>query len=170
MIEYGPLDKQEPSVLVPGLLDLPSSPYMSFNLTSTPQRGLNNRTIEIPAGSAVGGGTVVNGIFFDRGAAADYDAWAELGATGWDWAGLLPYFKKVQLPTKPMMESVQLTKIRARTSLRQRRAMQRIFQYHGTNPFMERADRSSPAIQISSFHPSVNLTYAASTPKQELTI
>jgi choline dehydrogenase-like flavoprotein len=70
VIEYGPLDKHEPSVLVPGLLDLKTSPYLLFNLTSTPQRGLNNRTIEIPTGSAVGGGTVVNGIFFDRGAAA----------------------------------------------------------------------------------------------------
>jgi choline dehydrogenase-like flavoprotein len=82
-------------VLVPGLLDLSTSPYMSFNLTSTPQRGLGDRTVAIPAGAAIGGGTVINGLFFDRGAAADYDAWGKLGATGWDWAGLLPYFKKV---------------------------------------------------------------------------
>jgi choline dehydrogenase-like flavoprotein len=77
---------------------------MSFNLTSTPQRGLNNRIIEIPAGAAVGGGTVVNGIFFDRGAAADYDAWAALGGTGWDWAGMLPYFRKVSMSTWSNLE------------------------------------------------------------------
>jgi len=43
----------------------------------------------------VGGGTVVNGMFFARGAAADYDAWEQLGNPGWGWDGLLPYFKKV---------------------------------------------------------------------------
>jgi choline dehydrogenase-like flavoprotein len=43
----------------------------------------------------VGGGTVVNGMFFARGAAADYDAWEQLGNPGWGWEGLLPYFQKV---------------------------------------------------------------------------
>jgi choline dehydrogenase-like flavoprotein len=43
----------------------------------------------------VGGGTVVNGMFFARGAAADYDAWEQLGNPGWGWEGLLPCFKKV---------------------------------------------------------------------------
>jgi hypothetical protein len=43
----------------------------------------------------VGGGTVVNGMFFARGSAGDYDAWESLGNPGWGWEGLLPYFKKV---------------------------------------------------------------------------
>jgi len=94
VIEYGPLDNHEPSVLVPGLLNLSSSPYW-FNLTSVPQRHLNNGRFQVPAAAVVGGGTVVNGMFFDRGSAADYDAWAELGNPGWDWNGLLPYFRKV---------------------------------------------------------------------------
>jgi choline dehydrogenase len=82
VIEYGPLDNQAPSVLVPGLFpgmtELASSPYLQFNLTSTPQASLNNRTYEIPVASAVGGGTVINGVFFDRAAAADYNTWASL--------------------------------------------------------------------------------------------
>lgn len=93
VIEYGPLDKREPSVLVPGLLDLPSSPYF-FNLTSVPQRELNNGSFQVPAAAVVGGGTVVNGLFFDRGSAEDYDAWAEMGSPGWGWDNLLPYFQK----------------------------------------------------------------------------
>jgi choline dehydrogenase len=156
VIEYGPFDKQEPSVLVPGLLDLATSPYMSFNLTSTPQQGLGNRTVELPAGAAVGGGTVVNGIFFDRGGAADYDAWSELGATGWDWAGLLPYFKKVSLFTKTVTNAAQLTKSRARTLLRHRKNMQKSFHYHGMNPFTEKADQLSPVIPTFNSHLSVN--------------
>jgi choline dehydrogenase-like flavoprotein len=157
VIEYGPLDKQEPSVLVPGLLDLATSPYMSFNLTSTPQRNLNNRTIEIPAGAAVGGGTVVNGIFFDRGAAADYDAWAELGATGWDWAGLLPYFKKVILVFVLGMKRQDLTRNRAKTLPHRPKAMPKNSIYHGMNLFMAKEDRFNPAIQTSSSHQSVRL-------------
>lgn len=33
---------------------------------------------------------------FDRGSISDFDRWAELGNPGWDYAGLLPYFKKVR--------------------------------------------------------------------------
>jgi len=42
----------------------------------------------------VGGGSYVNGMQFDRGAGADYDAWAELGNEDWGWSDLEPYFKK----------------------------------------------------------------------------
>lgn len=37
----------------------------------------------------------MNGMFFNRGSAGDYDAWEKLGNPGWGWEGLLPYFKKV---------------------------------------------------------------------------
>lgn len=94
MIEYGPFDQGEPSAMVPGLLDSDNSPYQ-FNITSTPQQGLNNRTYPVIAAAVVGGGTVINGLFFNRGSALDYDAWEELGNPGWGWEGLLPYFRKV---------------------------------------------------------------------------
>lgn len=69
-----------------------------FNVTTAPQTGLGGRTSSIYAASVVGGGSTINGMLLDRGAAEDYDNWAALGNPGWDWAGLLPYFKKVQLP------------------------------------------------------------------------
>ncbi len=93
VIEYGYLDHQEANILVPGLLN--ATQYL-FNITSTPQRGLDNSTFAVPAAAVVGGGTVVNGMFFDRGSAPDYDAWVELGNPGWGWEDLLPYFKKVK--------------------------------------------------------------------------
>ncbi|GME57972.1 Glucose-methanol-choline oxidoreductase [Neofusicoccum parvum] len=95
VIEYGPLDQHEDSVLVPGLLDLDKTPYW-FNLTSVPQEGLDNNTFQVPAAAVVGGGTVINGMFFDRAAAVDYDVWERLGNPGWGWKGLLPYFKKME--------------------------------------------------------------------------
>jgi choline dehydrogenase len=45
----------------------------------------------------IGGGSVVNAMFFHRSDAELYNAWEELGATGWGWADLLPYFKKVPI-------------------------------------------------------------------------
>jgi choline dehydrogenase len=100
VLEYGPFDSHEPPVLVPGLLNLTSTPYW-FNLSSTPQQHLKNRTFQVTIAAAVGGGTVINGMFFHRGAKADYDAWEELGAHGWGWSDLLPYFKKTETFTPP---------------------------------------------------------------------
>jgi choline dehydrogenase len=100
VLEYGPFDTHEPSVFVPGLLNLTSTPYW-FNLTSTPQQYLDDRTFQVTIAAAVGGGTVINGMFFHRGAKADYDAWEELGAHGWGWSDLFPYFKKSETFTPP---------------------------------------------------------------------
>lgn len=65
------------------------------NFESVPQPGLDGRTSPIYTAAVVGGGTVVNGMFFNRGSAGDYDAWEKLGNPGWTWDDLLPYFKKV---------------------------------------------------------------------------
>ncbi|MCY1275262.1 5-(hydroxymethyl)furfural oxidase [compost metagenome] len=44
----------------------------------------------------MGGGSSINGQFFNRGAPADYDEWHTLGADGWGWDHVLPYFRKVE--------------------------------------------------------------------------
>jgi 5-(hydroxymethyl)furfural/furfural oxidase len=44
----------------------------------------------------VGGGSNIMGMIALRGLAADYDEWAALGARGWDWAGVLPYFRRLE--------------------------------------------------------------------------
>ena len=67
----------------------------SRNYQSVPQPGLDGRTSPVYSAAVVGGGTVVNGMFFNRGSAGDYDAWEKLGNPGWNWESLLPYFKKV---------------------------------------------------------------------------
>lgn len=100
VLEYGPFDTHEPAVLIPGLLNLTSTPYW-FNLSSTAQSNLNNRTFQVTIAAAVGGSTVINGMFFQRGAKADYDAWEELGARGWSWSDLLPYFRRSEMFTPP---------------------------------------------------------------------
>lgn len=44
----------------------------------------------------MGGGSSINYQAANRGAPEDYDEWAELGATGWGWKDVLPYFKKLE--------------------------------------------------------------------------
>ena len=44
----------------------------------------------------IGGGSSINGEIGNRGLPDDYDEWAELGAVGWDWQGVLPYFRKLE--------------------------------------------------------------------------
>ncbi len=92
IVEYGFLYADPSDIEVPGLLN--ATPY-EFHITSTPQRGLDNSTFSVPAAAVVGGASTINGMFFDRGSAPDYDAWVALGNPGWGWDDLLPYFKKV---------------------------------------------------------------------------
>lgn len=44
----------------------------------------------------LGGGSSINGIGANRGSPEDYDGWAALGATGWGWSDVLPYFRKLE--------------------------------------------------------------------------
>jgi len=50
-------------------------------------------------GRVMGGGSSVNGQVALRGSPADFDGWAEAGAKGWDWNGVLPYFRKLETDT-----------------------------------------------------------------------
>ncbi|CAN0163859.1 unnamed protein product, partial [Phaeothamnion confervicola] len=54
------------------------------------------RRVRYPAGRVIGGGSSVNGMAANRGLPSDYAAWADAGATGWDWEGVLPYFRKLE--------------------------------------------------------------------------
>ena len=44
----------------------------------------------------MGGGSSINGMMANRGQPSDYDEWAALGADGWDWAGVLPFFRRLE--------------------------------------------------------------------------
>jgi 5-(hydroxymethyl)furfural/furfural oxidase len=44
----------------------------------------------------LGGGSSINGQMANRGAPTDYDEWEARGADGWNWEGVLPFFKKLE--------------------------------------------------------------------------
>ncbi len=59
-----------------------------------PAPGLDGRTVAIPQGRVVGGSSSINGMVYNRGQAADFDTWAQMGNRGWGFDDLLPYFKR----------------------------------------------------------------------------
>jgi 5-(hydroxymethyl)furfural/furfural oxidase len=61
-----------------------------------PSNGNSRASLPYLQGFGVGGGSNVNGMFADRGHPADYDEWRDLGAAGWGWNDVLPYFKKLE--------------------------------------------------------------------------
>ncbi|KAK4508492.1 hypothetical protein PRZ48_002231 [Zasmidium cellare] len=105
VVEYGTLDNNA-SILLPHNANFNNYADL-YNLTSTPLKHLNNKPYPVIAAATVGGGSVVNGMFFDRASALDYDAWETLGNPGWGWKGLLPYFIKSTTFVPPSAEVVE---------------------------------------------------------------
>ena len=56
--------------------------------------GIGGRTIKWPRGRILGGSSSINGLIYIRGQQQDYEDWARLGAAGWDYCSVLPFFKK----------------------------------------------------------------------------
>jgi 5-(hydroxymethyl)furfural/furfural oxidase len=54
------------------------------------------RPVLYDQGKVMGGGSSINYQAANRGAPEDYDEWAALGATGWAWQDVLPYFRKLE--------------------------------------------------------------------------
>src|SRR5690606_29051905 len=70
----------------------------SFNwgFETEPEEATQGRTIAVPRGKGIGGSTLINGMIYVRGIAQDYDAWASMGAKGWSWSDVEPYFQKLE--------------------------------------------------------------------------
>ncbi|WP_323022030.1 GMC family oxidoreductase [Pararhodobacter sp.] len=104
LIEAGPRDRS-PLIRVPlGVMLLAKDRRHNWLYTSAPQEGLNGRQVSIPRGKVLGGSSAINGMIYIRGHRADYDHWAALGCTGWDYDALLPYFRRSEANADPAMD------------------------------------------------------------------
>ncbi|KAI9052247.1 hypothetical protein LZ554_003604 [Drepanopeziza brunnea f. sp. 'monogermtubi'] len=89
---------------VPSVGNGPRGSKYDWNMTGVPQPELGNRSIKTPAGKVIGGGTILNGMVFNRGSKSDYDRWELLGNPGWNFENLLSYFKKSEKSTPPSLK------------------------------------------------------------------
>jgi choline dehydrogenase len=61
-----------------------------------PGEGTGGRSIIWPRGRVLGGSSSINGLIFIRGQRDGFDDWEKLGATGWNYQSLLPYFRRYE--------------------------------------------------------------------------
>ncbi|KAJ7143312.1 aryl-alcohol oxidase-like protein [Mycena crocata] len=73
-----------------------------WNFTTTPQTGLNGRTLGYPRGHVIGGSSAINGMIYSRGSSEEFDRIAAVsGDSGWSWASLQKYVMKNEKHTAP---------------------------------------------------------------------
>ncbi|MFG1392295.1 GMC family oxidoreductase [Xanthobacter agilis] len=94
LIEAGPPDTNVWLGVPAGVPRVVSHPKLIWGYVSEPEPGLNGRRIGWPRGRTLGGSSSINGHVYMRGVPADYDGWCDLGAVGWGWDDVLPYFKR----------------------------------------------------------------------------
>ena len=71
-----------------------NDPKVNWIYETEADEGTGGRPHKWPKGKVLGGSSSINGLLYVRGQAADYDGWAQMGARGWSWDEVLPYFKK----------------------------------------------------------------------------
>lgn len=69
-------------------------PSIGWGYHNTPAPATDNRVIPCPRGRVIGGSSSINGHLYVRGQAYDYADWVALGAKGWGWDDMLPFFKR----------------------------------------------------------------------------
>jgi len=96
VIEHGGSDAG-PFIQMPAALSYPMNMGLyDWGFKTEPEPHLDNRTLVTPRGKVVGGSSSINGMVYVRGHAKDFDHWAEMGADGWSYADVLPYFKRME--------------------------------------------------------------------------
>lgn len=96
VLEAGPPDRS-PFLHIPaGFIKAIFNPKYAWQFSTEGTAQTNGRRIPIPQGRTLGGSTSINGLVYNRGQAADYDHWAELGNPGWSYEEVLPYFKSME--------------------------------------------------------------------------
>jgi len=68
----------------------------TWQFLSEPEPALDGRRLEIPRGRTLGGTSSINAMIAIRGNRRDYDDWASQDLTGWSYAEVLPYFKRLE--------------------------------------------------------------------------
>lgn len=93
LIEAGKSDK-EPAIQDPGGFVSLWGSDMDWQLQTTQQAGLSGRSITINQGKVLGGSTSINAMMYVRGNPANFDQWEAMGAKGWGYEAVLPFFKR----------------------------------------------------------------------------
>jgi choline dehydrogenase len=96
VIEHGGTD-MGPFIQMPAALSYPMNmSRYDWGFQSEPEPHLGGRRLATPRGKVIGGSSSINGMVYVRGHAEDFNTWADMGADGWSYANVLPYYKRME--------------------------------------------------------------------------
>lgn len=95
LLEAGKPDSQR-EIHIPAAYSQAFKSDIDWAYETEPQACLYERNLYWPRGKVMGGSSSLNAMIYIRGHRMDYNKWRELGASGWGWDDILPYFKKAE--------------------------------------------------------------------------
>jgi choline dehydrogenase-like flavoprotein len=95
LIEAGGRDSNPLIAMPRGFGELLGDPSVAWHYPTRPF-GPSKRVEHWVRGKTLGGSSSVNGMVYNRGQRADYDALARLGNPGWGWDDMLPVFRTIE--------------------------------------------------------------------------
>ena len=94
LLEAGPVDKNLFIHIPAGFFDVLNNSALHWRYESEPEPQLNGRRMWQQRGKVLGGSSSINAMAYIRGHPLDYDNWVTMGAKGWSYAEVLPYFRR----------------------------------------------------------------------------
>ncbi len=157
LLETGPDDAGYSDIHIPArVAGLLNNPEVDWMYKTTPQKqdclSMENKQCVWPRGKVLGGSSSSNGMIYIRGSPYDFDQWEKMGAKGWSYKDVLPYFKKSECNNNPELAAGE---------------------YHGTNGPMQVSDSVPMELQSRSLKAGEELGFGVSDAnggKQESTI
>ncbi|MHA7888940.1 choline dehydrogenase [Roseicyclus sp.] len=96
VVEHGGSD-WGPFINMPAALSYPMGMRRyDWGYVTEPEPHMGGRVMACPRGKVLGGSSSINGMIYVRGHARDFDTWSDMGAEGWGYADVLPYFKRAE--------------------------------------------------------------------------
>ncbi len=96
LLEAGPPDRHPLQLMPLAFPRVALGNIGTWQFESEPEPALGGRKLGIPRGRTLGGTSSINAMIAVRGNRRDFDDWAAQGLEGWDFASLLPYFKRLE--------------------------------------------------------------------------
>jgi choline dehydrogenase len=94
ILEAGPPDSNRYIRVPAGFMKTSTDPNLTWQFVHEGTPNTNGRSIPFIQGRTLGGSSALNGMVYSRGQPSDFDNWSSMGATGWNYEAVLPYFKR----------------------------------------------------------------------------
>jgi len=96
LLEAGGRDSSPLIHMPAGIAKLVGNRHIDWRYYTEAETELHGRRLYWPRGRVLGGSSSINAMCYTRGHRLDYDEWATLGNHGWEYKGVLPYFRKAE--------------------------------------------------------------------------